>query len=131
MSSTDVVANMLVALRNAQRVGRERVVVPYSRFKEQLLHFLQTKGIIAAVRVQDGPRSQLIATFHSRDGEVRLHGTRRLSKPGRRVHVRWDSIPYVARGAGFVIVSTSQGLMDGETARRKHVGGEMICEIKI
>jgi small subunit ribosomal protein S8 len=129
--STDVLANTLTALSNAQKVGKERVALPYSGFKERLVRFLQEKGIVASVRVQDGLPAKLIVSLLYKKGSRSLRGVRRLSAPGRRWYVAWDEIPYIARAEGFVVVSTSHGILDGEAARKKRLGGELLCEIRV
>ena len=126
----DSVANMLTALLNAQRVRKARVAVPYSRFKEELAMLLKNKGLVATVRVQEGPQTQLIVTLAYEDnGEPRLQGVKRLSTPGRRQYANTRDLPYPVQEQGAVVVSTSQGLMDDREARRLGVGGELVCEV--
>lgn len=127
----DSVANMLTSLMNAQRVGKARVAVPYSRFKEDLANVLHGKGLIASVRVQEGPIQQLLITlaYDQTTGEGRLQGVRRISTPGRRQYAkRWD-LPHPVQAQGAVVVSTSQGLMDDAKARQNGLGGELVCEV--
>ncbi len=127
----DSIANMLTSILNAQRVGKTRVAIPYSRFKEQLATLLQERGLIATMRVQDGARAQLILTlvYEEETREPRIHGVRRMSTPGRRLYVSHDRVPYPVQSQGAVLVSTSQGLMDDGKARKLGVGGELVCEI--
>lgn len=125
----DTTANMLTALVNAQRVGKERAALPYSKFSEQLLQLLQDKGMIASYRVQEGPISKLIVTLAYDDERPVLTGVRRVSSPGRKQYARVSSIPYSSRGGGFFVVSTSAGLRDDRAARKEKIGGEIVCEI--
>lgn len=126
----DTIANMLTTIINAQRVGKQRVALPYSKFKESLAQLLQSKGLVAAVRVQEGPRSKLVVTLAYQDETIpRISGVKRLSTPGRRLYAQQQDIPRPLTEAGSIIISTSQGLMDDATARRNGVGGELVCEI--
>ncbi len=126
----DTIANMLTSILNAQRVNKKRVAIPHSRFKESFAKLLQEKGLVAAMRVQEGPQPKLIVTLAYTDqGTARISGLRRLSRPGKRIYVNSEQIPYVLDGIGMAIVSTSQGLMDDRRARKLGVGGELVCEI--
>lgn len=126
----DPIANMLNTLINAQQVNKKRVMVPYSRFKENLASLLQEKGLVASYRIQEGPQSKLIISLAYNDGgAAKIHGLKRLSRPGQRLYAPKTDIPYSLDGLGIVIVSTSKGLMDDRQARKEGVGGELICEI--
>lgn len=126
----DTIANMLTSILNAQRVGKKRVVVPYSRFKERLAELLRDKGLIATLRTQEGSQPTLVLTLaYDEQGGARIHGLRRLSSPGQRYYVPKTDIPYSLDGVGMVIVSTPKGLMDDRRARKEGMGGELICEI--
>jgi len=121
---------MITSLLNAQRAGKKRVAIPYSRFKKALLDMLISKEMISHVRVQEGVQAKLIVTLaYNEAGEGRIRGVRRLSKPGRRVYVGSNEMPFAYNGIGFVIVSTPQGLLDESRARREKIGGELICAI--
>lgn len=126
----DTIANMLNTIINAQNVDKKRVMVPYSRFKESLARLLQEKELIASYRVQEGPISKLIISLkYDEDGAARIHGLKRLSRPGQRLYAPKTDIPYSLDGIGMVVISTSKGLMDDRQARQEGVGGELICEI--
>jgi small subunit ribosomal protein S8 len=126
----DPIGDMFTTLINAQRVGKKRVALPYSRFKEQILELLKARQIIGSVRLQDAPIAKLVvALAYDEAGSPRIHGVRRLSKPGSRVYATSKDIPYSKDGLGMVIVSTPEGLMDDTGARRKGMGGELIGEI--
>jgi small subunit ribosomal protein S8 len=126
----DTVADMLNGLVNAQQVGKERFAVPHSRFKEQLARLLQEKGIVADVRVQSGPHPKLIITLAYDAGQPRVRAVKRLSRPGRRLYVKTDEIPWGTKDVSTFIVSTPQGLMDDRGARAAGLGGELICEVR-
>ena len=125
----DTIANMLVSLKNAQQVGKKRIAVPYSKAAVSLAQFFQEKGLVVKIREQEGPRRKLIITLNYADDKPRLNGLRRISKPGQRRYVGKDEIPYSFDGFGFLIISTSRGLVDDKTARRDGIGGEIICEV--
>lgn len=127
----DTIANMLTSLLNAQRVRKDRVAVPYSRKREALGRLLQAKGLLANLRVQEGPQSKIIMTllYDTVTLEARIHGVKRISSPGRRRYVKRNAIPYPFNSTGSFIVSTPQGLMDDKAARKQGLGGELVCEI--
>jgi len=128
----DVVANMLTTILNAQRVNKERVALRYSKFKESLARMLQERGLISAVRIQgEGAKAKLILTLAYENKEAKIQDLRRVSKPGLRRYADHSELPYMGGRPGFFVVSTSQGLMDHEQARKEKVGGELICEVHI
>jgi len=120
---------MLTSLLNAQRVGKERVALPYARFSEQLARLLQARGVLGDVRVQEGVRPKLVITLAYHDGRPNISGARRLSAPGRRYYISHRHLPYAGRRPGFFVVSTSRGLMDAEQARKERLGGELVCAV--
>jgi small subunit ribosomal protein S8 len=126
----DTIADMLTTLANAQRVGKERIAVPHSRFKEQLVRLLKEKGAVAGVRVQDTARPKLVITLAYENGQPRVRQAIRLSKPGRRMYVGHNQLPWAVEGVNSYIISTSEGLMDERGARTKGLGGELICELR-
>ena len=125
----DTIGNMLTSLVNAQRVKKERVLIPYSRVHESLLKLLEAQGRIGHVSRKDGFPPKLMVALKYENEQPVIHGGRRLSKPGGRRYVGADQLPYPTHGNAFYIVSTSQGLMDQMQARREKLGGELMCEI--
>lgn len=127
----DAIANMLTSIYNAQRVGKSRVVVPYSRFKEQLAQLLQQRELVATVRVEEGTPRHLVVTlaYDEESGKPKIQGVKRLSTSGRRHYVKQGQVPYPITDTGAIILSTSQGLMDDGQARRVGIGGELVCEV--
>lgn len=125
----DPIADILTSLLNAQRVGKERVALPYAAFSERLARFLHERGVVGDVRVQEGTRPKLVITLAYRDGQPKVTAARRLSSPGRRFYVSHRELPYAGRRPGFFVISTSQGLMDAEKARKERLGGELVCVI--
>lgn len=125
----DPISNMLTAIRNAQMVNKERVAVPYSEFKAELAKFLQEQGLIIKTRVQDGEKKRLIITLAYEDKRAVIQTVKRLSKPGNRKYVKSGELPFTGNRPGIYVVSTSSGLMNQDKARKKGLGGELVCEI--
>jgi len=125
----DTVGNMLTALVNGARVGKERIAVPYSGFNERLVRLMQEKGMVDKVRVQEGVKAKLVITLAYEDGRPKLQRAKRVSKPGNKIYAGKDNLPWRAGRTGFYILSTSKGLMDEVRARREGVGGELVCEV--
>lgn len=126
----DPIANMLTSIVNAQRVGKKRISLPFSSHKKDILDLLQQKEMIRKVRVQDSPSAKLIVSLkYSDSGAPRITGVKRFSKPGRRMYVKHDKIPFRYIGYGIVVLSTPEGIIDDSTARKKGIGGELVCAL--
>lgn len=126
----DTVANTLTTLLNAQRVGKERVAVPYSRFSQSLLEFLKAQSLIGDFRLQESPKAKLVVSLsYNEAGKPAIAGAKRISKPGRRVYASASNLPYTYQKNGMIVVSTPEGLMDEKHARGKGIGGELICAV--
>lgn len=126
----DTIGNTLTILLNGQRVGKKRVAVPFSRFTERLLTFMKEQNLIGDIRVQESPKSKLIVSLsYNEAGKGVINGSKRISKPGRRVYSGAAFLPYSRQESGMIIVSTPEGLMDEKRARGKKLGGELICAI--
>jgi len=131
MSVTDPIADFLTRIRNAQMAAHESVSISHSRSKEEIVKILKQEGYIAGYKVNEGQpfKSISIVLKYVGDREPAIRILKRISKPGRRVYVKSDQIPKVLGGLGINILSTSQGILTGKTARKKGVGGELLCEI--
>ena len=133
MTMTDPIADMLTRIRNASTAQRETVTMPGSKLKEALAGILEREGFISgyAVRQESGrPGSTLEITMkYSSERERAIGGIRRVSKPGLRIYARADRIPRVLGGMGVAVVSTSHGLMTDREARKRHLGGEVLCHV--
>lgn len=130
MSSTDPIADMLSRIRNAMAVNKNVVSMPHSKAKEAVVRIIRDKGFIDSVSVDDiDGRKILNLVLASNDANSRISKLNRLSKPGRRSYVKSSDIPTVRHGRGIIIISTSNGIMSGQDARDKHLGGELICEV--
>ena len=130
--ANDPISDMLARIRNAIGAGHERTTVPTSRLKMRVAEILKQEGYVADVRdteSDDGPKKFEIVLKYGRGQKSAIDGLRRVSKPGRRVYVRHDRIPYVVSGLGVSILSTSSGVMTDGEARRRRVGGEILCEV--
>mgnify|MGYP001570109886 FL=1 len=128
---TDPVANMLTSIRNAQTARKAVVRVPLSRLKQALSDVLRTAGYVGPVSlVTEGPQRLLeITLLYGEDGQPQIRGVERVSTPGRRWYVRKSEIPRVFHGLGAAVVSTSQGLMTDSEARKRGLGGEVLCRV--
>jgi small subunit ribosomal protein S8 len=133
MTMTDPIADMLTRLRNANVMQHETVRMPSSKLKESLAQILLKEGYIAGFRVVSGdkrPGRVLEVTMkYAPDRTRTITGLRRVSKPGLRVYTGADRLPRVLGGLGVAVVSTSQGLMTDREARRRRVGGEVLCYV--
>lgn len=129
--STDPIADMLTRIRNAIAVNRSEISLPHSNVKETVAKILAKNGFLSDVKTakDDFGYKQLQITITPEGTNSTITEIARLSKPGRRQYVKSGEIPMIKRGRGLVIVSTSQGMMTGEEAKTKHLGGELICKV--
>ncbi|HVX16619.1 MAG TPA: 30S ribosomal protein S8 [Acidimicrobiales bacterium] len=131
MTMTDPIADMLTRIRNANQAMHDDVRMPSSKLKEALAAILLKEGYIAGFEVTDDPkgpgRTLTVTMKYSSDRERTISGLRRVSKPGLRVYSAAQKVPRVVGGLGVAIVSTSQGLMTDRDARKRRVGGEILC----
>lgn len=125
---TDPIADLLTRMRNANMAGLTWVTVPSSKNKKAILRVMQEKGFIEKVEETAGesPVEKLLKIKMDPDRKINL---KRVSKPGQRIYKKFSEIFPVVRGYGISIISTSQGIMTGDEAKKKKIGGEMICEI--
>ncbi|MCA9922785.1 MAG: 30S ribosomal protein S8 [Anaerolineales bacterium] len=134
MSMSDPIADMLTRVRNALMREHPTVSMPTSKIKEAIAQVLKDEGYIEDFKVvQDTPFSVLQLKLKyiggRRDRRSVITGLERVSRPGRRVYVGKQEIPWVLSGMGIAIVTTSKGLMTGQQARRANVGGEVLCKV--
>lgn len=135
---TDPIADMLTRIRNASAVGKSEVVLPMSKIKYGIAKILEREGLIAKTEVMGGKEGVAagkkfeelkITLKYLRKGESAIAFIKRVSKPGLRVYVDKNNLPKVLNNMGLAIMSTPQGLMTNREARKKGVGGEVICEV--
>ena len=133
MTMTDPIADMLTRIRNANSAQFETVRMPGSKLKEALAAILEREGFIASYTVEKNearPGSTLEITLkYAQDRTRTIGGIKRVSKPGLRIYARADKIPRVLGGIGVAVVSTSHGLMTDREARKRHLGGEVLCYV--
>ena len=131
MNVTDPVSDLLTRLRNAISARHEKADVPSSRFKVELARILKDEGYIKNYKVMDDRGGSLLRLYLKYDdtGNTVIHGLMRSSKPGRRLYKGKNELPEVLGGLGVAIVSTSQGLLTGNDAKKRGVGGEVVCTV--
>jgi small subunit ribosomal protein S8 len=128
---TDPISDFLTRLRNAVRAKLPECSAPHSKMKAALAQILKEEGYILDYRV-DSDRSghkALVVRLKYVDAQPVIGNLRRLSTPGRRVYCGYREIPRVLNGMGVAIVSTSQGLLKDRDARRRKLGGELVCSV--
>lgn len=124
---TDPIADMLTRIRNAQRASLPAVEIPHSKMKESVAHILKREGYVSEVAVEGKGIKKLAVKLKYQGRRGVIEGIKRVSKPGLRNYVGATDIPRVRGGLGTAIVSTSEGLMTGIQARKKNLGGELLC----
>ncbi|MDE6705357.1 MAG: 30S ribosomal protein S8 [Treponemataceae bacterium] len=131
MSVSDPVADMLTKIRNAVQARHEKVDVPTSRLKLEIVKILKTEGYIKNFKkVQEDNKSNIRIFLKYDDQNVSvIHGVEKISTPGRRVYSGYKDLPRVYNGYGTLIVSTSSGVTTGKKAIEKMVGGELVCKV--
>ena len=128
MQITDPIADMLTRLRNAGTAKHETVDVPASKMKKAIADILQEEGYIRGYQmVNDGAQGVIRVTLKYNGTDKVISGLRRVSKPGLRVYAGADELPWVLKGLGIAIISTSKGIMTDKKARAAHVGGEVLA----
>ena len=128
---TDPISDMLTRIRNAIAVKHETVMIPHSRVKEQLAKILVREGFLRDVHVKKrGVKGYLILSMqYDADGIPSFHGSRRISKPGKRIYSNAKTLYPIRGGYGRAIISTPEGLLTDREARRKNIGGEILCHV--
>ena len=129
MQMSDVIADMLTRIRNANSAKHESVDVPASNMKKAIADILKEEGYIAGYQiVEDGKQGIIRITLKYGRGKQRvIQGLRRVSKPGLRIYSNCEDMPKVMNGLGVAIVSTSKGVMTDKKARELNVGGEVLA----
>jgi small subunit ribosomal protein S8 len=129
--NTDPIADMLTRIRNANMVGHASLAMPSSKMKEGIAKILVSEGFVDDYKVEPAKQGNTltITLRYGDDSAKALMGIRRVSTPGRRVFRKSHDIPRVQGGIGVSVVSTSQGLLPDREARRRKLGGELICEV--
>ena len=128
---TDPIADFLTRIRNGLRVKKKKIFAPYSKLKLAICKILKEKELINDFKIQEneGKKSLIVFLKYDENGEPLIEDIKRISKPGRRVYLGYRELKPVRGGFGFRIISTSRGIMTDIEARRRKLGGEVICEI--
>lgn len=128
---TDPVADMLTRIRNANLAMHDQAKMPASKLKIEIAKLLEAEGYITGWSEEGEGRehSLTIALKYDKNRRQVISGLRRISKPGRRVYVDRDTIPKVLGGMGVAVISTSAGLLSGQEAKKRGIGGEVLCEV--
>lgn len=136
MSVSDPIADMLTRIRNAVMSGQSLTAMPNSKVKVEIAKILKEEGYLESYEVVDGERpGQFILRLkikyvgERRDRHAVLTNLQRVSRPGRRVYTKKQDIPWVLSGLGIAIISTPKGIMTGQNARQKNLGGELLCKV--
>lgn len=123
---SDPIADLLTRIRNGYMAKKKKVPVPYSDFKEKLSRVLVEEGFLKSVKKEG---RELILRLRYQNNEPAVQAIRRISKPGRRIYKKAKDLRRIQSGLGVSIISSPQGLIIGKEARRKHLGGEVVCEV--
>ncbi len=128
---SDPISDFLTRIRNASSITKEDVSIPHSILKERLADLLVEEGYLLSYKVnEENQKKELVIELkYTEHGSPVLAGMKRISKPGKRVYMQSNGIPRSMGGLGTVVVSTSRGLLSDVDARRRKLGGEIICEV--
>ncbi len=130
--SVDTLSNMTSAIKNTVMAGKTYLELPYSRQSEEVAKAIKERGFFESVKVfkAKGKSFKRIGiTLASENGIVKISEIKRMSTPGYRVYKKSGDLGRTRGGFGYLIVSTSRGIMGGSEARKKKLGGEVICEV--
>jgi small subunit ribosomal protein S8 len=126
---TDPISDMLTRIRNAGLALKPVIELPHSRIKENIAQILKQEGYIAEVTVEGATAKKIKLKLKFEGKKCVIEGMRRISKPGLRHYVGSEDIPRVRGGLGISVISTPEGVMSGVQARRKNLGGEVLCYV--
>ena len=131
MSFADPIGDMITRIRNAQLRNLNKVIIPNSKYRAKILDVLKQEGYISNYKVvsETNNKNILEVDLKYNNGLPVIKEIKRVSKPGRRIYAKADSIPKIQNGLGLAIVSTSMGVMSDNDARLKKIGGEIICRV--
>ncbi len=128
MQMSDVIADMLTRIRNANNAKHDTVDVPASNMKKAIADILVKEGYVKGYQiVEDGKQGIIRVTLKYNGKEKVIKGLRRVSKPGLRIYASCEDMPRVMNGLGVAIVSTSKGIMTDKEARKNNIGGEVLA----
>ena len=131
MAMTDPIADLLTRIRNGAQARKEQVDVPWSKVKTHLVEVLTAEGDLKEYSIveQDGHRVLRVWLRYDAQNRPVITGLKRISRPSLRVYVGADEIPAIRGGLGVNIISTPAGILADREARKRHVGGELVCSV--
>ena len=131
MAFVDPIGDMITRIRNAQMRSLSSVKIPGSKFRASILDVLKKEGYISDYKFLTDVKhkNSLTVSLKYDNGNPVIKEIKRVSKPGRRIYAKADSIPIIQNGLGLAIVSTSKGIMSDNDAKNKNIGGEIICRV--
>ena len=129
MSLSDPIGDMLARIKNAQVRNHSKVSLPSSKFKAKIADVLKSEGYIIDYKINDDKKPSIEINLKYNSGNPVINTIERISKPGRRIFSSARSLPKINNGLGIAIVSTPQGVMTDVDARKKKLGGEIICKV--
>ena len=129
MSLSDPIGDMLARIKNAQVRNHRKVSLPASKFKSKIADVLKSEGYIIDYKINDDVKPTIEINLKYNSGNPVINTIERISKPGRRIFSSASSLPKINNGLGIAIVSTPQGVMTDVDARKKKLGGEIICKV--
>ena len=129
MSLSDPIGDMLARIKNAQVRNHNKVSLPSSKFKAKIADVLKSEGYIIDYKMNDEKKPSIEIILKYNSGNPVINTIERISKPGRRIFSSASSLPKINNGLGIAIVSTPQGVMTDVDARKKKLGGEIICKV--
>ena len=131
MSFADPIGDMITRIRNAQLRALNNVTIPSSKFRARILDVLKSEGFISNYKPLSDQKNKesLLVDLKYNNGLPVIKEIKRVSRPGRRIYAKADSIARIQNGLGLAIVSTSKGIMSDTDARTKNIGGEIICRV--
>jgi small subunit ribosomal protein S8 len=129
MSLSDPIGDMLARIKNAQVRNHRKVSLPSSKFKSKIADVLKAEGYIIDYKINDDKKPSIEINLKYNSGNPVINTIERISKPGRRIFSSASSLPKINNGLGIAIVSTPQGVMTDVDARKKKLGGEIICKV--
>ena len=130
MSLTDPIGDMIARIKNAQVRNHKIVELPSSNFKVKIASILKSEGFISDFKINEDSKKEILSIilkYYS--GNPVINTIERVSKPGRRIFSRAESLPKINNGLGIAIISTPKGVMTDIDARKQKVGGEIICKV--
>tara|TARA_B100001248_G_C27300634_1_gene416969 strand:+ start:579 stop:977 length:399 start_codon:yes stop_codon:yes gene_type:complete len=131
MTFTDPIGDMFSRIRNGQMRSLNSIIIPSSNFRKNILTILKSEGYIKDFFIEKNEKNKVSLKINLKyyEGDPVIKEIKRISKPGRRVYSRANSIPKVMNGLGLAIISTPKGVMSDTEARKNNVGGEIICRV--